>query len=76
MSTSLAFEIRDSAIAGKGAFAIRPIKKGERLIEYTGERISHPVLITFVILRGTRAVGSRNLDMHRRVTRCASRISL
>lgn len=43
MSTALAFEIRDSAIAGKGAFAIRPITKGERLIEYTGERISHPV---------------------------------
>lgn len=39
----LAFEIRDSGIAGKGAFAIRPIKKGERLIEYTGERIPHPV---------------------------------
>ncbi|MGA0919228.1 MAG: SET domain-containing protein [Gemmatimonadaceae bacterium] len=43
MSTPLAFEIRQSAIAGKGAFAIRPITKGERLIEYTGERISHPV---------------------------------
>jgi SET domain-containing protein len=39
----LAFEIRESAIAGKGAFALRPIKKGERLIEYTGERIPHPV---------------------------------
>lgn len=41
MSTPLAFEIRESVIAGKGAFAIRPITKGERLIEYTGERISH-----------------------------------
>jgi SET domain-containing protein len=39
----LAFEIRDSGIAGKGAFALRPIAKGERLIEYTGERIPHPV---------------------------------
>ncbi|HET8770625.1 MAG TPA: SET domain-containing protein-lysine N-methyltransferase [Gemmatimonadaceae bacterium] len=39
----LAFEIRDSRVAGKGAFATRPIKKGERLIEYTGERIPHPV---------------------------------
>lgn len=39
----LAFEIRDSKLAGKGAFAIRPIKKGERLIEYVGERIPHPV---------------------------------
>lgn len=43
MSKPLAFEIRDSVIAGKGAFAIRPIRKGERLIEYTGERIPHPV---------------------------------
>lgn len=43
MTKPLAFEIRDSPIAGKGAFAIRPIKKGERLIEYVGERIPHPV---------------------------------
>jgi SET domain-containing protein len=40
---SLSFEIRESEISGKGAFAIKPIKKGERLIEYTGERIPHPV---------------------------------
>ncbi|MFN0097206.1 MAG: SET domain-containing protein [Gemmatimonadaceae bacterium] len=39
----LAFEIRDSKLAGKGAFAIRPITKGERLIEYVGERITHPM---------------------------------
>ena len=43
MSTPLAFKVRESAVAGKGAFAIRPITKGERIIEYTGERISHPV---------------------------------
>lgn len=43
MSTPLAFKILESAISGQGAFAIRPITKGERLIEYTGERISHPV---------------------------------
>jgi len=43
MSKSLAFEIRNSRIAGKGAFALRDIKKGERLIEYVGERIPHPV---------------------------------
>ncbi len=42
-SAPLAFEIRESKLAGKGAFAIRPIKKGERLIEYVGERIPHPV---------------------------------
>jgi len=43
MSISLAFKVRESAVAGKGAFAFRPITKGERIIEYTGERISHPV---------------------------------
>lgn len=34
------FRIRGSAIQGKGAFAVRRIKKGQRIIEYTGERIS------------------------------------
>ena len=42
-ATPLAFEIRESKLSGKGAFAIRPIKKAERLIEYVGERIPHPV---------------------------------
>lgn len=41
MTTTTAFEIRDSALAGKGAFASRPIPKGERFIEYLGERITH-----------------------------------
>ena len=35
------FVIRSSRIAGKGAFAARPIKRGERLIEYVGERLTH-----------------------------------
>ena len=35
------FRIRTSGIAGKGAFAVRKVKKGERLIEYAGERLSH-----------------------------------
>ncbi|HEU4584992.1 MAG TPA: SET domain-containing protein-lysine N-methyltransferase [Gemmatimonadaceae bacterium] len=35
------FEIRSSPIQGRGAFAIRRIRKGTRLIEYVGERISH-----------------------------------
>lgn len=35
------FEIRTSPVAGKGAFAITHIPRGTRLIEYTGERISH-----------------------------------
>ena len=35
------FEIRNSPIQGKGAFATTDIPKGTRLIEYTGERITH-----------------------------------
>ncbi|HEX9564637.1 MAG TPA: SET domain-containing protein-lysine N-methyltransferase [Gemmatimonadaceae bacterium] len=35
------FEIRASATHGSGAFAIRPIPACTRLIEYTGERVSH-----------------------------------
>jgi len=35
------FEIRSSPIQGRGAFATRRIRKGTRLIEYVGERISH-----------------------------------
>ena len=35
------FELRESPIAGVGAFATRPIAKGTRIIEYTGERISN-----------------------------------
>lgn len=34
------FVIRGSAIQGRGAFAIRAIRKGERITEYVGERIS------------------------------------
>jgi SET domain-containing protein len=34
-------EVRDSRVHGKGAFAIAPIAKGTRLIEYVGERVSH-----------------------------------
>ncbi|TAJ96776.1 MAG: SET domain-containing protein [Candidatus Manganitrophaceae bacterium] len=37
------FEIRTSPIDGSGAFALRPIPSGTRLIEYTGERITHEV---------------------------------
>ena len=35
------FVVRKSSIHGRGAFALTPIAKGSRLIEYTGERISH-----------------------------------
>jgi SET domain-containing protein len=34
------FELRPSPIQGRGAFAVRMIRKGTRIIEYTGERIS------------------------------------
>ena len=34
-------EARNSPIHGKGVYAIQPIKKGARIIEYLGERISH-----------------------------------
>ena len=33
------FELRESPIQGRGAFAVRRIRKGTRIIEYTGERI-------------------------------------
>jgi uncharacterized protein len=34
-------EVRDSKVHGSGVFAKRAIKKGERLIEYLGDRVSH-----------------------------------
>jgi hypothetical protein len=34
-------EVRESSIDGKGAFAVRPIPKGTRIVEYAGERITH-----------------------------------
>ena len=36
----LPYKIRKSPIQGRGAFATRRIKKGERIVEYKGERIS------------------------------------
>ena len=35
------FVVRKSPIHGRGVFALQPIPKGTRLMEYTGERISH-----------------------------------
>jgi uncharacterized protein len=37
------FEIRPSPIAGRGAFALQVIPAHTRLIEYTGERVTHEV---------------------------------
>jgi SET domain-containing protein len=34
-------EVRDSAVHGRGVFAAAPIRKGTRIIEYLGERLSH-----------------------------------
>jgi hypothetical protein len=34
-------EVRDSALHGRGVFALRRIARGTRVIEYLGERISH-----------------------------------
>jgi SET domain-containing protein len=34
------FSVHRSAIQGRGVFALQPIRKGTRLIEYIGERIS------------------------------------
>ena len=33
--------MRRSPIQGRGVFALRPIRRGSRIIEYVGERISH-----------------------------------
>lgn len=35
------FEVRRSKVHGLGAFALRRIRKGTRIIEYLGERVSH-----------------------------------
>lgn len=36
-----AYAVRDSQVHGLGAFAARPVRKGEVIDEYTGERITH-----------------------------------
>jgi hypothetical protein len=35
------YRVRRSPIHGTGVFATRPIAKGERIVEYVGERVSH-----------------------------------
>src|ERR1700742_566587 len=34
-------EVRNSSVHGRGVFAARRIEKGERIVEYLGERVSH-----------------------------------
>nr|WP_298728813.1 SET domain-containing protein-lysine N-methyltransferase [uncultured Steroidobacter sp.] len=41
LASSPLVEARDSAIHGRGVYAVAPIKKGTRILEYLGERISH-----------------------------------
>jgi SET domain-containing protein len=61
------FEVRSSLIQGLGAFATRRIRKGTRLVEYVGERITpaeantryddersaHPHVLLFVVDKRT-----------------------
>ena len=35
------FKVRRSGVHGRGAFALRRIRKGTRIVEYLGERVSH-----------------------------------
>ncbi len=35
------YEVKTSEISGRGVFAARAIRRGSRIIEYTGERITH-----------------------------------
>ena len=39
--TSALVEVRNSPVHGRGVFAVRSIKKGARIIEYLGDRVSH-----------------------------------
>jgi len=41
IATSPLIEARNSPIHGTGVYAVKPISKGTRIIEYLGERISH-----------------------------------
>ena len=40
-SQSPPIEVRNSEVHGRGVFSTRSIKKGERIIEYLGDRVSH-----------------------------------
>jgi SET domain-containing protein len=39
--TSPLIEVRNSPVHGRGVFAVAPIPKGARIIEYLGDRVSH-----------------------------------
>lgn len=44
--------VQESPIHGKGVYATRAIKKGERIVEYVGERISHSEADRRYVLKG------------------------
>src|SRR5690348_8876707 len=41
IATSDLVEVRNSPVHGRGVFAVKPIKKGTRILEYLGDRVSH-----------------------------------
>jgi hypothetical protein len=41
LPTSPLVKVRNSRVHGRGVFAVKPIKKGTRIFEYLGDRISH-----------------------------------
>lgn len=41
IETSPRIEVCDSPVHGRGVFAVAQIKKGDRIIEYLGDRVSH-----------------------------------
>jgi uncharacterized protein len=65
--TTPLIEVRDSPIHGRGVFALRRIRKGQRIVEYTGERITpavadvrydddrvdHPHVLLFIVDKNT-----------------------
>ena len=50
-------EARQSDIHGNGVFAIAPIEKGERVVEYKGKRRTHEEVDAFIAaLKKARAL--------------------
>ena len=41
IATSALIEVRNSPVHGRGVFAVQPISKGTRIVEYLGDRVSH-----------------------------------
>ncbi|HEX6395910.1 MAG TPA: SET domain-containing protein-lysine N-methyltransferase [Steroidobacteraceae bacterium] len=41
IASSPLIEVRNSPVHGRGVFAVQPIRKGTRILEYLGDRVSH-----------------------------------